>query len=297
MKSLLAISVLSLLVLAATLLAFGAHSQTPPSEAKQVRTYLGFDRNGYPGDEAMKLLRKDFTFTGYWLSPPPGEKTNSWQGKREYLRSLGYGFLPLYRARESTELKSEEQAQKLGEEDARSTIEAAQRDGFPDGSQIFLDIEEGGRLSPIYHAYIRGWLWRVAPIPYRGGFYCSGMPVREGRGVTITTADDIYKDLWRRSREFAVWVYNDACPPSPGCSFNADPPVPSNSGIDIPNVATVWQFAQSPRRKQFTARCPAKYASDGNCYAPTDTAHKWFLDLNSATSPDPSTAQRWPQPK
>jgi hypothetical protein len=53
----------------------------------------------------------------------------------------------------------------------------------------------------------------------------------------------------------------------------------------------VWQFAQSPRRKQFTAHCAATYNRDGNCYAPGDNAHAWFLDLNSATSPDPSSGR------
>src|SRR6266436_6501295 len=31
--------------------------------------------------------------------------------------------------------------------------------------------------------------------------------------------------------------------------------------------------------------------ADGICYAPGDTAHAWFLDLNSATSPDPSSGR------
>ena len=52
-------------------------------------TYLGFDLNIYPGDDAMPILRKTFSFTSYWLGPPPGEKRSTWQGKRElrYLRS------------------------------------------------------------------------------------------------------------------------------------------------------------------------------------------------------------------
>src|SRR5262249_24292496 len=83
--------------------------------------------------------------------------------------------------------------------------------------------------------------------------------------------------------QFVIWMYDDACPPSNGCS-TSQPGLPSR---DI-EYAAVWQFAQSPRRKQYSAKCAAKYASDGNCYAPSDTAHKWFLDLNTATSPDPS---------
>src|SRR5207237_2815034 len=69
------------------------------------RAYLGFDRNDYPGDAALPILRKSFSFTGYWLGPPPGAKSNSWSGKRELLRSLGFGFLVLYTGPQSSELQ------------------------------------------------------------------------------------------------------------------------------------------------------------------------------------------------
>ena len=255
----------------------------PAAARTDISAYLGFDRNVYPGDDALPVLRKTFTFASFWLSPPPGEKTNTWSGKRELLLSKGFGFVVLYRGRDSRELKNETDATEKGTQDARDAQAAAERDGFPRGTIIFLDIEEGGRLSSIYHAYIQGWLWTLTD--YQGGFYCSGIPVKEGKGKTITTAQDIFDFLWKKSRGFTIWAYNDTCPPSPGCSFPSEPPTPSKSGIDI---ATVWQFAQSPRRKEFTAHCPVKYYKDGNCYAPGDTAHAWFLDVNSASSPDPS---------
>jgi hypothetical protein len=109
------------------------------------------------------------------------------------------------------------------------------------------------------------------------------MAVSEGHGVTIVTADDIRAN--EAPREFTYWVYNDACPPAPGCSAKKAAPSPSRSGTAY---AAVWQFAQSPRRKSVTARCAASYARDGNCYAPGDAARAWFLDMNSATSADPS---------
>jgi len=244
-------------------------------------TYLGFDRNQYPGDEAMKVLRKDFAFTGYWLSPPPGEKGNSWTGKREYLRSLGYGFLLLANGRDSRELKSVQEAAAKGTADAKAAASNAKQEGFPAGALIFVDIEEGGRLSPAYHEYLKAWGEGIESDGFRVGAYCSGMPVDEGSGTIITTAADIHVDP--NLRGFAIWIYDDACPPSQGCK-GIQPPPPAR---DI-EYAVVWQFAQSPRRKQYTAHCKAKYAADGNCYAPSDAAHKWFLDLNSATSTDPS---------
>jgi len=246
-------------------------------------SYLGFDRNIYPGDAAMPILRKTFAFTNYWLSPPPGERTNTWRGKREFLRSRGFGFLVLYRGRESRELKNEAAAKRIGIQDAKDAVDAAKSEGFASGTIIFLDIEEGGRLPASYHAYLGVWSEELTRAGYHPGVYCSGMPVKEEPGVTITAADDIRNDA--ASRDITIWAYNDSCPPSPGCTFPQDPPPPSSSGI---GYAAVWQFAQSPRRKEFTAHCPAKYAPDGNCYAPDDIAHSWLLDVNTATSPDPS---------
>jgi hypothetical protein len=245
--------------------------------------HLGFDRDQYPGDAAMKLLRKDFVFTGYWLGLPPGEKTNTWEGKRELLRSLGYGFLLLFTGPDSATLKTSAMAREKGTADGKAAAISARRDGFPMSAIVFADIEEGGRLTPNYHAYLRAWSDELRRNGLKAGVYCSGMPVNEGHGVTITTADDIYNDPL--IPDFARWVYNDACPPSGGCSAGPQAMEPAKSGI---RYADVWQFAQSPRRKQYTAKCPAKYAPDGNCYAPSDAAHRWFLDLDSATSADPS---------
>jgi len=48
--------------------------------------------NDYPGDDAMKLFRKEFVFTSYWLGNPPQTKSNSWSGKREFLKSSVMDF-------------------------------------------------------------------------------------------------------------------------------------------------------------------------------------------------------------
>jgi hypothetical protein len=255
--------------------------QRPPQAEK--RSYLGFDRNLYPGDDALPILRKTFSFASYWLSPPPGEKANTWKGKRELLHSHGFGFLVLYRGRDSGQLKTETDAKVKGTQDASAASVAAKKEGFALGTIIFLDIEEGGRLSAAYHKYLGAWSEQLKRAGFLAGVYCSGIPVKEEPGATITAADDIRNQ--GTLHDILIWVFNDVCPPSPGCAFPRDPLAPSASGIPY---AEVWQFAQSPRRKERTAFCPAKYAPDGNCYAPGDAAHKWFLDVNSATSPDPS---------
>ena len=246
------------------------------------RGSLGFDRNDYPGDAAMRELRKEFAFAGYWLTPPPGVKTNLWTGKRKEMEALGYGFLLLVRGREGNAIRNAAAAGKMGVADAREAARSAKAEGFAGGRIIFIDIEDGGRLPAEYHAYLRAWADELVRQGFRPGAYCSGMAVDEGGGVTIVTADDIRSN--EAPRSFAYWVFNDACPPSPGCVSVSNPPLPTASGV---KDATVWQFVRSPREKETAAKCSG-YAADENCYAAADAAKKWHLDMNVAASSNPS---------
>jgi hypothetical protein len=255
----------------------------PPPPAPQ--TFLGFDRNDYPGDDAMRLLRKQFAFTGYWLGNPPQTKTNSWSGKREFLHSLGYGFLPLFSGPTSGELRDSRYTLKRVADDAQAAIAAARKEGFPPGTVVFLDIEEGGRLPSTYFTYLKLWASTLAEAGFRVGVYCSAIPIDEGEGLWLITSDFIRDQI--KPIELVYWVFNDACPPSLGCNSTLTPPSPAKSGNAY---AQVWQFVRSPRDKDSARRCTG-YAKDGNCYAALDTAHHYNLDLNAATSPDPSTAR------
>jgi hypothetical protein len=246
------------------------------------RSYLGFDRNEYPGDEALPLLRKSYSFASYWLSPPPGDKSNSWIGKRSVIQAHGFGFLLLYQGRTSSQLPYKKDSIEAGLADARAAAAAARRDGFPEDSIIFLDVEEGGRFFGGYLAYLQSWAESLTKEKFHPGIYCSGIVVDEGEGSTIVSSDDIRAHIG--VADVVYWVYNDACPPSPGCGIPQKPPSPAASGVAY---ASVWQYVRSPREKQ-TARHCRGYAGDGNCYAPADAGHKWFLDENVATTADPS---------
>jgi Domain of unknown function (DUF1906) len=262
-----------------------ANQATRPGAASP-RSYLGFDRNRYPGDPALKLLRQTFSFAGYWLSTPPNETSNTWEGKREILTSSGFGFLVLFNGRIDRELKTPADPRTLGKNDAAVAVRVAKREGFSDGTVIFLDQEEGGRMLPEQRAYIYAWIDAVNASGYRVGVYCSGIPANETGGATIVTANDLRDNADRR--KIAFMIYNDSCPPSPGCAFPRNPPSPQQSGI---RVAAIWQFAQSPRRREITASCPSNYHADGNCYTPQSTDGV-NIDLDSADSPDPSSGRR-----
>ena len=223
------------------------------------KTYLGFDENDYPGDDELPVLRKTFSFASYWIGPPPEEKSSSWLGKRGLLERQGFGFVVLWNGPNSRELKSSAEAQQKGDADVHAAAAVARQEGFPASTVIFLDIEEGGRLSAAYHDYLHAWIDGLNREKFQPGVYCSSMPVNEPHGVTITTAKNIEDQL--AGRKLVFWIFNDACPPSPGCTFPATPPSPEEGGF---GPAAVWQYAQSPRRKQFTANCSSSYARDGN---------------------------------
>jgi hypothetical protein len=251
--------------------------------AQTAKPYVGFDRNEYPGDDALPALRSHFAYTGYWLTPPPGAHRNGWAGKRQLLIKQGFGFLVLANGKFDKEiLAARIKPDALGRRDATVATAAATREGFPPKTILFLDQEEGGRLLAEQRDYLLAWTEAVAAAGFRPGVYASGQSVHEGPGVTITTVQDIRAQVAARHlHEIAFWVYEDDCPPAPGCTLQ--PPALAASGTPD---AIVWQYAQSPRRPKNTAACAKTYAADGNCYA-GDQNHL-LLDLNVADSPDPS---------
>ncbi len=266
--------------------------------------YRGFDRNEYPGDQAMAVLHRSFAFTGYWLTNPPGEDRNSWKGKRETLRRQGWGFLVLANGRLDAEIRRAQRRRvspaALARSDAESAVANARVEGFPAGSILFLDQEEGGELLAEQAAYLLAWTQTVAGSKYMPGVYASGAPVfiRSGdpvpvgaaaaAGQTTTTIDDIRSRVVAGGlHAVAIFDAQDACPPAPGCTLLTHPLASSGEIVLSPGGDLVaWQYAQSPRRPELTRACAASYARDGNCYAPG--APEVFLDMDLASSPDPS---------
>jgi hypothetical protein len=207
-------------------------------------------------------------------------------GKREVLIHNGFGFLVLANGRLESEIKKAKRsgtpAAILGTKDAETAVAAAQREHFATHTIIFLDQEEGGRLTADQSAYLLAWTETVAHSDYLPGVYASGQPVGDGPGKTITTVQDIREQvISQHLHEITIFVYQDACPPANGCSLQP-PPLDASGTPDI----AIWQYAQSPRRKEITAACSKTYAADGNCYAAD--LPQLPLDLSVSGSADPS---------
>ncbi len=245
------------------------------------KTYYGFDKNDYPGDNLLPALHRSFSYAGYWLNNPPGASSNTWAGKRATLKANGFGFMILYNGRLDAQLTGKDAAA-LGRADAAAAISAAKKEGFAPGAILFLDQEEGGRLLPEQSTYLFSWIEAIRGSQYRPGVYCSGIPVADGSSK-ITTAGEILSH--EGNRKVTLWVVNDKCPPAPGCMVSGKSLPAASSGIP---QALVWQYARSPRT-DFARQCAATYAADGSCYAP-DLPHssQTFVDLNASASPDPS---------
>ena len=281
------------LAFALTTFAAAQSSQPATGAAAHQRGYVGFDANEYPGDAQLPLLRKQFTFTGYWLNNPPGANHNPWLGKRDILLRNNFGFLVVFNGRLDKEILQARKRGKapdaLGREDAAAAIAAAHREGFPPGTILFLDQEEGGRMLPEQAGYLLAWTEAIAAGPYKPGVYGSGQPVPDedehGKHITITTIQDLRQQVaTKHLHPIDFWVAQDACPPAPGCVIQpSHPPALDLSGT--PN-AIAWQYAQSPRRPAITRSCAVTYAPDGNCYAAG--LPKYQLDLSVSNSPDPS---------
>lgn len=251
--------------------------------------YLGLDRNLYPGDDTLSAIAKRFSFIGYWLNNPPGTQSNSWLGKRVVLRSHNFGFLVLWNGKLDKEilasLKSGTSATTLGMTDAKDAVQAAKREGFPAGTILFLDQEEGGRLLQEQAAYLFAWTERVTTAGFRAGAYVSGQPVPDGPGKTITTAQNIKDTVSAKHlHPIALFVAQDSTPPSNGCTVT--PPPLAASGTQ---GAIAWQYSQSPRRSVVTQAFMKTYANDGNCYVPELPGVP--LDLDVAQVRDPSEAR------
>ena len=264
--------------------------QTQPSAASgsisATGQSVGFDHNDYPGDDSMAAMRKDFAFTGYWLTTPPGDDTNTWTGKRELLKQQGWGFLVLANGKLEAEILKAKKAgtspTDLGRKDAAGAIAAAKSEEFPAHTIVFLDQEEGGRLTDVQAAYLLAWTEAVAASDFRPGVYASGQRVQDDPGVWIDTVQDIRDRIKKGGlHEVAIFDAQDECSPAPGCTLQAKP----LSEAGEPDLVA-WQYSQSPRRPSITKSCAKTYATDGNCYAPGFP--KVFLDMNVANSPDPS---------
>jgi hypothetical protein len=154
--------------------------------------HLGFDTNVYPGDRALRAWRDaaPYEWVGYYL-PAPCHKDDSWSGKRETVAELGYGTAVIYVGQQAwgrTTNPTAAQAKRAakagkrcdaalmgaarGRAEADDAIAKTAREGFANGTVIFLDVERMERVPQAMRDYYRAWTARVlADGRFRPGVY------------------------------------------------------------------------------------------------------------------------------
>ena len=248
-------------------------AEAPAQIAKSVeqvidQQYVGFDTNIYPGDRAMTVWAKDGTYdwVGFYLEAPC-HHDDSWSGKRDTLSKMGWGVAVVYVGQQVWRTTKK---QKRGSNCATSFLTAANgardgadaiakvsKEGFAQGSIIFLDIERMDRIPASMRAYYTAWTKAVLTSgKYRPGFYAHTDNAKEihddVKNVFASLGDPSDPPFWiaGNTRVFST----DKVPTDVGHTFAAVwqgilDVTRTHAGVRLPidiNVASVRSPSSSP---------------------------------------------------
>lgn len=146
----------------------------------------GFDTREYPGDSAMAQWRREspYRWVGYYLDAPC-RPASTWTGKRAELERQGWGVAVLYVGEQQwadttsyTPTAGERMlctranlTAEQGAADGRDAARAAQAEGFPAGTVLFLNVERVDSVGARLAAYVRAWTRSLL----EGGSYRPGL--------------------------------------------------------------------------------------------------------------------------
>jgi putative peptidoglycan binding protein/glycoside hydrolase-like protein len=238
-----------------TLTPAGGAAQSPAAAASTV--YAGFDAFAYPGDNVMDWLKAhtNLCWVCVYLKSPSNDHASygTWMPAVDRLRRTGWGMAPTYVGQQVTGKGSHVVTAAQGEIDGADAVGTMKSLGFPPGSCVFLDLENGPPLTDAQKAYTPAWADKVAAGGFSPGIYCSYL-----LGSAI-------RQLLPQAR---IWVFHVATT----AAHNVDAPYleksPVLSGF---SGATLWQ-------------------RDDAASIVTDAAgNRSQVDLNTSLMPDPSS--------
>jgi hypothetical protein len=137
--------------------------------------FAGFDTDVYPGDAVMTWLQANtnLVWCGYYLGGAPSHDDTSWMGKQAALTAAGWGIAPVYLGQQVIGPGSHNPSQAQGAIDGAQAAAMMASEGFPAGSCVYLDIENGPPLTPAQQQYVPAWCAAVQAAGYLPGVYCS----------------------------------------------------------------------------------------------------------------------------
>lgn len=94
-------------------------------------------------------------------------------GFRQWLVDHGWGILPVYVGQQTSGPGSHEVNGSQGMRDGTNAAALASNEGFPKGTSIYVDVEDGSALSRDAAAYLTYWAKGVIAGGHAPAFYCS----------------------------------------------------------------------------------------------------------------------------
>jgi hypothetical protein len=194
------------------------------ADAYEKGHYVGFDTHTYPGTSTMKTWKNTpgspYTWVGYYL-PSPCHADKSWIGKRDTLRTMGWGLAIVYVGQQTwgktpralspaqraalrvkTDCSTDLIADDEGIMNADDATAIAKAEGFAPGSVVFLDLERMEKIPPAMRAYYRAWTARML----KNGVYLPGYYAHEHNAQQVH--DDVVEEfkLAGNTSEPRFWI-------------------------------------------------------------------------------------------
>jgi hypothetical protein len=196
--------------------------------------YAGFDADQFPGLETMAWLKtnRNLEFTGFYLAPAPSHGDKGWMGQRAALEEQGWGFLPIYVGQELYGPGSHLVTAGQGVIDGGNACDLMAMAGFPQGSRVYLDLEDGAPYVEPRRSYVQRWALTVQARGYHPGIYCSH-----------AIGDDVRVDLIGAGVDApSMWCFRVTTTRPHAVAQPFAAPDPTGCGV---TMADVWQHDQS----------------------------------------------------
>ncbi len=192
--------------------------------------FAGFDTSIFPGTDQMTwlLANTNLVWCGYYLAPAPSHGDDSWMGQRAGLAAAGWGIAPVYLGQQVQGPGSKTVTSPQGTIDGTDAASLMTADGFPPGSCVYLDLENGAPFQAPQTDYVAAWVAAVQDADFQPGIYCS-------HGIAAQVVA-----LCPTARIWAFNIPTTALTTTTGLTY----PAPAPAGCGVPS-AVAWQRIQN----------------------------------------------------
>jgi hypothetical protein len=119
-----------------------------------------------------KLRATGFSFTGLYLVAP-SHPNAGWLGHRAPLAAQGWGFCVTFVGQETVGPGAHNVTAAQGTIDGQRAAAQMASEGFPAGSRVYLDLENGPPFGFLEAGYVEAWVAEVEVDGWASGVYVS----------------------------------------------------------------------------------------------------------------------------